>query len=158
MSVDAMIKKDSVLKDIITKEEVVKKLINFIIDNENTEEIRDTFLLILDALGYSLCLFIFDLNFNIRNIIENEQDEEARVEMQNFLNRNNCVYMIFSKLSDPKLTLKDPLFHKLILFAINLLEGGNSEVQKEIYTYFTDFTNSEVFFNKVILPSILFLK
>ena len=134
MSVDSMVKKESILKDIINKEEVTKKLINFVIDNENTEEIRDTFLLILDALG---------------NIIENEEDEEERVEKQNFLNRNNSVYMIFSKLCDPNLTLQDPLFHKLINFAIKLLEGGNSEVQKNIFTHFKNFTNSEVFFIKV---------
>jgi len=134
MSVDSMVKKESILKDIINKEEVIKKLINFVIDNENTEEIRDTFLLILDALG---------------NIIENEEDEEERLEKQNFLNRNNSVYMIFSKLCDPNLTLQDPLFHKFISFAIKLLEGGNSEVQKSIYNHFKNFTNSEVFFIKV---------
>jgi len=134
MNVDNMVKKDSVLKDIINKEEVTKKLINFVIDNENTEETRDTFLLILDALG---------------NIIENEEDEDERVEKQNFLNQNNSVYMIFSKLCDPNLTLEDPLFHKLISFAIKLLDGGNNEVQKNIYNHFKNFTNSEVFFVKI---------
>ncbi len=71
------------------------------------------------------------------------------VEKQNFLNRNNAVYMIFSKLSDPNLLATDEVFKQLISFAIKLLEGGNNEVQKNIYLHFTKYSNSEIFFVKV---------
>lgn len=57
--------------------------------------------------------------------------------------------MIFSKLSDPNLLSSDDIFQELISFAIQLLEGGNEEVQKNIFKHFTRFSNSEVFFLKV---------
>lgn len=57
--------------------------------------------------------------------------------------------MIFSKLSDPNLDSNDVVFKELIIFASKLLEGGNVEVQKSVYSYFTRFDNSEMFFYKV---------
>jgi len=59
---------------------------------------------------------------------------EEMVAHQNFLNSNGAVYMIFSllsDLSDPKLA--DMVFNDLITFGIQLLNEGNSEVQKTIF-------------------------
>lgn len=52
IKVDELVSKDSTLKEIINKEEVVKKLINFVIDNDYNEDTKETISLILDTLGY----------------------------------------------------------------------------------------------------------
>ncbi len=49
--IDDMFRKNHFIREICSTEEVAKKLINFIIENENTDETRDTVILILDALG-----------------------------------------------------------------------------------------------------------
>jgi len=57
--------------------------------------------------------------------------------------------MLMNKLSDPSLKIQDPLFHKLIKFGIQFLDGGNNNVQKNIYKYVTSFPDSENFFKKI---------
>jgi len=59
--IDHMFRKNHFIREIVNTEEVAKKLINFIIENENTDETRDTVVLILDALGY-LKFFFHILN------------------------------------------------------------------------------------------------
>ena len=81
---------------------------------------------------------------------EQAENELLMIEMQNFLNKNNATFMILLRLSDPSFSYKDSLFQEFIKFAIRLLEGGNNEVQKNVYKYFCNFTSSEVFFLKVI--------
>lgn len=45
--------------------------------------------------------------------------------------------------------INEAVFGDLINFGIRLLEGGNLEVQKSVYSYFMNFTSSEVFFKRV---------
>jgi len=52
-----------------------------------------------------------------------------------------------SDYSNPKLS--DQLFNDLIVFGIQILDGGNHDVQKSIYNYFLNFTSSEVFFMRI---------
>lgn len=120
-----------VLKDIVNKEEAVKKLTNFIQDNEYDDETRETFILILECLG---------------NFIENEADEEKQIEKQNFLTRQGAVTMAFGRLCDPDLETHDVFFKALTKFMIKLLEGGNNEVQRNIYRYFLTNSDSQEFF------------
>jgi len=46
-----LFRKDVVVRELVNNEEVTKKFINFIIQNESSEETRDTMVLILNALG-----------------------------------------------------------------------------------------------------------
>jgi len=54
---------------------------------------------------------------------------------------------LLSDHGDPK--INDAVFGDLINFGMRLLEEGNVEVQKSIYSYFMNFTSSEVFFKRV---------
>jgi len=134
VQVDDMIPKGSEVRDIINKEEVVKRFISYVIENDYDENNKQTILLILDALG---------------NIIENEEDEDEKVEKQNFLNRANATSMIFIKLCDRHVQPKDQLFSRLIQLCIKMLEGGNREVQKSVCKYFTSSVDSEIFFVRI---------
>ena len=51
VQVDDMIPKGSEVRDIINKEEVVKRFISYVIENDYDENNKQTILLILDALG-----------------------------------------------------------------------------------------------------------
>lgn len=80
---------------------------------------------------------------------ENIEADQLKEQVQNFLNKNNATFMFLYRLSDPQFSFSDKLFGYFIDFAINLLDGGNNEVQKNVYKYFANFPNSEVFFFKV---------
>lgn len=54
---------------------------------------------------------------------------------------------LLSDFSNPQVS--DAVFGDLINFGITLLEDGNNEVQKSVYSYFKNFTSSEVFFKRV---------
>lgn len=54
------------------------------------------------------------------------------------------ILYIFSDYKDP--ARADAIFNSLMTFGINMLEGGNREVQKSVYNYFINYPNSEVFF------------
>jgi len=43
----------------------------------------------------------------------------------------------------------DLLYNSLLSFGIQMLEGGNREVQKSVYNFFINYTSSEVFFLKL---------
>ena len=62
--------------------------------------------------------------------------------------------MLFTKLSQTD--LPEEILMNLIEFGIKLLDGGNNEVQKNIYKFFTNFGNSEIFFEEVNIFSIYF--
>jgi len=53
-----LFRKDAVVRELVNNEEVTKKFINFIINNESNDDTRDTMVLILNALGYKLSLKI----------------------------------------------------------------------------------------------------
>ena len=55
--------------------------------------------------------------------------------------------MLFTKLSQTD--LPEEILMNLIEFGIKLLDGGNNEVQKSIYKFFTNFGSSEIFFEEV---------
>lgn len=69
--------------------------------------------------------------------------------MQNFFDRYDATKMLLSILSDPKHTLiEDDILNELLEFGISLLEGGNPNVQKTIFSFCTIHTKSEVMFAK----------
>lgn len=57
------------------------------------------------------------------------------------------VLALLSDYSDP--VNSDLIFNNLVYFAIQLLDGGNNDVQKSIWSYFENFPSSEVFFMRV---------
>lgn len=57
------------------------------------------------------------------------------------------IFSLLSDYSDPKLS--DTIFNDLVNFGIQILDGGNREVQKSVYGYFKNFTSSEVFFMRI---------
>ena len=69
---------------------------------------------------------------------------------QNFLNEKNTTLMLLTHLSDyHKMKSNNELFLPLMQLAIKLLIGGNKNVQKNFFSYFTNFASSEVFFMKI---------
>ncbi|EAR92909.2 zinc finger, C2H2 type family protein (macronuclear) [Tetrahymena thermophila SB210] len=146
--VENIFKESPVVSEVINKNEIFKKLIKYLQKSYKEQNEIQTFRLILCAL---------------RNFIQPPEDEEKELDQkqeqekqeemennQNFLNQNNATYMLMSLLSDhsnPK--QNDAVFADLIHFGIVLLEDGNNEVQKSVYTYFMNFTSSEVFFKRI---------
>ena len=59
------------------------------------------------------------------------------------------VLLLLSDYHDPEQA--DQLYNDLISFGIMLLNGGNREVQKSVYNFFTNHTSSEVFFLRLHL-------
>lgn len=79
-------------------------------------------------------------------------------EMQNLMNKCNVTKTILFFICSQE--IEQVTFTRMIDLCINLLEGGNSEVQKSFYQYFIDSPNSENFFfklNKLINAEISYL-
>lgn len=58
--------------------------------------------------------------------------------------------MLLSLLSDHSNSkVNYAVFGDLINFGISLIKNGNIEVQKSVYSYFKNFTSSEVFFKRI---------
>lgn len=54
---------------------------------------------------------------------------------------------LLSNYSNPK--MNEQIFNNLIEFGIILLNDGNNEVQKSVYSYFQNYMTSEVFFMRI---------
>lgn len=101
-----------------------------------------------------LCNYI-DID-DVKNSDDLDEEElrelktQIRIENQNFLNCNNGVQMVLSLLSDYSDPVNaDLISNNLIMFAIKLLDGGNNEVQRSVWSYFQNFPSSEVFFMRI---------
>lgn len=134
----------------MNKNELFKKLINFLQKSHNEEDNISTFKQLMIALGNYISIKDESNNPDLDEEQREEAEQEEKETHQNFLNQNNAVYMTLSLMSDysnPKLS--DQLFNDLIVFGIQILDGGNHDVQKSIYSYFLNFTSSEVFFMRI---------
>ncbi|EGR27925.1 MIR domain protein [Ichthyophthirius multifiliis] len=149
-NVDKLFKKTQIVNQIVTKKEIFKKLINFLIKAHNLDDQIETSKLILIILGNFIQIKTEE--------IQKEDNEEKRQEMeteqiennQNFLNQNNATLMLLNLLSDySNPQYSDLIFGDLIQFGIKLLEGGNREIQKSFYAYFMCYTSSEVLFKRL---------
>lgn len=79
-----------------------------------------------------------------------EKKQQVKEEKQNFLNLNNGMATILFILSDCRDAVHyNELYNSLLSFGIQMLEGGNREVQKSVYNFFINYTSSEVFFLKL---------
>ena len=79
-------------------------------------------------------------------------------EMQNLMNRCNVTKTILFFICSQE--IEQMTYTRMIDLCINLLEGGNSDVQKSFYEYFIESPNSENFFfklNKLINDEISYL-
>lgn len=83
-----------------------------------------------------------------RPICEKSDDEEKiKVEMQHHLSFLGLTNVILSLMVDSQLEL--PVFKALISLSIELLDGGNPQIQQEFYQYFLTTSNSEFFFQRL---------
>jgi len=82
----------------------------------------------------------------LRQIIDRAPNKK---EMQDFFDRHDATSMLLSVLSDPKNTFIDEdLLFEYLEFGISLLDGGNVNVQKNIYHYCIVHPSTEVMFAK----------
>lgn len=141
------------MNDLVNNNEVFKKIIEYL--QKQNSSFRDkaekqTFTLIIDLLSNFI-----DIN-EVENMLElseseREKKKKEQQEMhQDFLNERNTTLMVLTHLSDyNKMMSNSELFLPLIQLAIQLLKGGNRNVQRNFYSYFMNFNSSEVFFLKV---------
>lgn len=127
-----------------TLEQFIRKLVIFIkfgIENNQTID--------FEILNQIILLF--------SDIIESCEGSE-KDDMQNLMNRCNVTKTILFFICSQE--IEQVTFTRMIDLCINLLEGGNSEVQKSFYEYFIDSPVSENFFfklNKLINGEISYL-
>lgn len=112
--VETIFKEDPLLKDLISKTEIFKKLINQLYQNHNDLQYRNTFKLVLTGLGNYIEIFEPQ-----SGTVKDEELEELKLDeletRQNFLNQSNAIYMVLSLISDysnPKFS--DAIFFDLI--------------------------------------------
>ena len=141
------------MNDLVNNNEVFKKIVEFL--QKQTSSFRDksekqTFTLIIDLLSNFIDINDFE---GIAELSDNEREKKEKEQQelhQDFLNEKNTTLMLLTHLSDyNKMNSNSELFLPLIQLANKLLHGGNRNVQKNFYSYFMNFTSSEVFFLKV---------
>ncbi|EGR30411.1 MIR domain protein [Ichthyophthirius multifiliis] len=151
--VEYIFQKIPIINEIINKGEIFRKLINFLEKAHNDNTCTSTFKLVLNVLGN----FIEIDDYKLQNeqyeqdqdIIESLKKENIE-KNQNFLNQYGATQMIFNQLSDySNMEWSEELFIYIIQFGVKLLYDGNKEVQKSIFNYFMNFTQSEVFFKTI---------
>ena len=136
---------------LVNNDEVLKKIIEFLQKQNSSfkdKYEKETFTLIIDLLSNFIDISEFDAD------ISDAEKEKKRLEQQeiqqNFLNEKNTTLMVLTHLSDyNKMKTNNELFLPLVQLGIKMLMGGNRNVQKNFFAYFSNFTSSEVFFLKV---------
>lgn len=85
----------------------------------------------------------------ISNPVHNKYTEpaEAKRKLQNDFISYGIVRVIFTLMCDTYVELQ--IFKSLMIFSIDLLDGGNTLVQSEIYFFFNNTANSEVLFERM---------
>lgn len=143
------------MNDLVNNNEVFKKIVEFL--QKQTSSFRDksdkqTFTLIIDLLSNFIDINDFE---EVAELSDNEREKKEKEQQelhQDFLNEKNTTLMLLTHLSDyNKMNSNSELFLPLMQLANKLLTGGNRNVQKNFYSYFMNFTSSEVFFLKVFL-------
>ncbi|CAD8111133.1 unnamed protein product [Paramecium sonneborni] len=146
--VEEIFKKDKIVHQQINKQIIFQRLIAFLEKSSASAENITTFKLILNVLRNFIHIedeseFTPDMDKEEKKTIIQRQKKDN----QNFLNSNNAMQMTLTLLSD----ISDPInsqkiFGELIQFAIDLLDGGNEDIQRSIWNYFQNFTESETIF------------
>ena len=72
-------------------------------------------------------------------VIEIQEEEEKKVEMQNELDKLGATKMIMLVLSEINENLDSELLMSYMNFANSLLDGGNNKVQVSIYEFLTSY-------------------
>ena len=72
---------------------------------------------------------------------------EAKEELQNTIAGYGLIRVVFTLMCDASVDME--IFKSLMTVCIELLDGGNKFVQSEIYFFFNNTPNSEVFFERV---------
>lgn len=130
--------------NIPTFEQFIRKLVIFIkIGIENNQTV-----------DYEL---INEIILLFSNLIESS-DGSKKEEMQNMMNKCEVTKTILFFICTQE--IEQITFIRMTDLCINLLEGGNSDVQKSFYEYFIESQNSENFFfklNKMINAEIIYL-
>jgi metal-responsive CopG/Arc/MetJ family transcriptional regulator len=141
------------MSELVNRSEVFKKIIEYL--QKQNSSFKDkgekrTFTLIIDLLSNFIDINEFE---NVADMSEVEQEKKRNEQQelhQDFLNEKNTTLMVLTHLSDyHKMMSNSELFLPLIQLGIQLLTGGNRNVQKNFFSYFMNFTSSEVFFLKV---------
>lgn len=129
------------LLQFINKKEIITKLITIVRDSFNDSTMENTNKIILFCLG---------------NLIPVEDAEEGdaeattnMIEQQNFLNNCGATLMMMTQFSDSNLLIESEYNATLMEFAIRLLRGGNIKIQTEIYNFFLNTQQSQVFFQRI---------
>lgn len=141
------------MNSLVNNDEVFKKIIEYLQKQNSSfrnKTEKQTFTLIIDLLSNFISI---NPSENVPDMSEKEKNKkkiEQKQLNQNFLNEKNTTLMVLTHLSDyNKMKSNNELFLPLIQLAIKLLIGGNRNVQKNFYSYFTNFASSEVFFMKI---------
>lgn len=125
-------------------EQFIKKLVVFIKFGIENNQIVD----------YEIINKIILLFSDLIDSCEGNKKED----MQNLMNKCNVTKTILFFICSQE--IEQITFNRMIGLCINLLDGGNSEVQKSFYEYFIESPNSENFFfklNKLINGEIYYL-
>ena len=131
----------------LNKKRVIKSIIKFVVDNCKDKKRHNTLSEVLFCLGGMIPLDNEEITDQNRKAVEQEQAYLAECGATN---------MIMVQLTDPQMALiADDYTLNLLTFAIRLLEGGNTVIQAEFYSFMKMQNSSEVFFTKVYY---LFLK
>ncbi len=127
-----------------TLEQFIKKLVVFIKFGVENNQIVD-----YEIINQIILLF--------SDLIESSEGNKKE-DMQNLMNKCNVTKTILFFICNQE--IEQVTFIRMIDLCINLLEGGNSDVQKSFYEYFIDSPTSENFFfklNKLINGEITYL-
>ena len=73
--------------------------------------------------------------------------QEAKMMLQNTITGYGLVRVVFTLMCDNYVDME--IFKSLMTVCIELLDGGNEFVQSEIYFFFNNTANSEVFFERI---------
>lgn len=110
---------------------ISKKLINFLKYAFNDSQCKDTIDTLLKIL---------------KKIIEKEEDKEKKTEMQNLFDRLGATQMVLLVLSENSKNLDKKMLMIFLIFMNTMLEGGNIQVQRTIFEFMMNYSQSEMIF------------
>ena len=119
-------------------EEIVTKLIAYIRVSRSQKPPIDLLIMVIELLERIITNPLVDKNSSI---------QEEKTEIQYRMSLLGLTNVIILLMVDTQ--LEKPVFKALLSLSIQLLEGGNYQVQQEFYQYFLTHGNSEVFFSRV---------